>query len=803
MSCISFAQKGYNMKKIVLLVWSILMCDTVFSQGSDSGIEVSGKIVEHNSSLPVEYATIMLFDLNDSSLITGTISDSTGTFKMLTQKNQFYVKVDFIGFQSKTISEFVIQQGKVRLGAIKLMQNQNELGEMTVVAEKSQTVFKTDKRVFNVGQDLISAGGTALDVLNNVPSVDVNIEGAVSLRGNQGVLILINGKPSVLTDGNSLGTITADMIEQVEIITNPSAKYDAEGTSGIINIILKKTEKKGTNGAVSLNVGIPHNHSLGFSLNHRTEKLNLFTQVGVGYRRFLSRYSGETLYKDSIPRTLYTEGTGEKNEQFYNLILGMDYYINPLNVITISGRLGYEIEDENADLSYNTIQSPDVLLSQISRADLTEAVNPKMEYELTYEKSFESHKKRKFSIDMVSSFFGKDQSSDFVNEVITGSENDLKQRTTTDFYQMSYTARSDYSHPLTDKSMIETGVKYQLNQLVNDYAFYSWQNQAWQNEVNFSNKFDYNQSVYAGYITYDREINKLGVKLGGRVEHTNIQTVLQNTNERNTQDYTDFFPSAHTTYKFSKSFSLQAGYSRRINRPDLWDVNPFFSYRDMYSIRTGNPDLLSEYTHALEVTSMKIWNKTSLNTSLFHRSTSNVVTQVNQTIDDLVVTTYQNVGNSYTTGVEFNGKVESISWMTIMINAYLSHYQRMGIYEDVNFDFSSFFWSGRWTSKFKLPRQIEAEVRIRYRSDYEDVQNVIKARTVMDLGMKKKIHKGKFVLHLTLNDVFNSNRRLEWTQVPDFERYYERQRVGRRVTLGISYAFGKGEAMEFSGQKMF
>lgn len=792
------------MNKVLLLATVVWLTNVLNVNGqTGQGIEVSGKIIENSSNLPVEYATVMLFDTQDSNLLTGTISDSTGKFSMQTQQSKFYIKVDFIGFQPKIITEFSIQLGKVDIGTVAITQNENQLGEMMVVAEKSQMVFKTDKRVFNVGQDLISAGGSALDVLNNVPSVDVNIEGAVSLRGDQGVLILINGKPSVLTDGNSLGTITADMIEQVEIITNPSAKYDAEGTSGIINIILKKTEKRGTNGAVSLNVGIPHNHSVGFSLNRRTEKLNLFTQVGVGYRRFLSKYTGETMYKDSIPRTLYTQGNGAKNEQFYNFRIGLDYYINPLNVITISGRLGYEIEDENAAIEYRTVQKPELLLSQISRSDLTEAVNPKMEYELTYEKTFESHKKRKFSIDMVSSFFGKDQSSVFTNEIIEGSESNLKQQTTTDFYQMRYTAKADYAHPITDKSMVETGVKYELNQLVNDYAFYSWENEQWLNDINFSNKFDYDQSVYAFYATYDQEINNLGVKLGGRVERTKVNTLLHNTNERNDQDYTDFFPSVHSTYKFSKSFTLQAGYSKRISRPNLWDVNPFFSYRDMYSIRTGNPDLLSEYTHAFELTSSKIWKKTSLNTSVFHRNTSNVVTEVNTVINDLIVTTYENVGSSFTTGVEFNGKVEAVKWVTIMVNAYFSHYQRAGAYEGVDFDFTNFFWSGRWTSKFKLPHQFEGEMRIRYRSDYEDVQSITKSRTIMDLGVKKKIHKGKFVLHLTVNDLFNSNKRIELTKVPDFERYYERQRVGPRVVLGLSYAFGKGEAMEFSGQKMF
>jgi len=213
-----------------------------------------------------------------------------------------------------------------------------------ISAEKSTTEFKLDKRVFNVGKDLSSTGASALEVLNNVPSVDVNIEGEVSLRGSTGVQILINGKPSILSDdaSNALGTITADMIEKVEVITNPSAKYEAEGTAGIINIILKKNEKKGLNGSLSLNTGTPDNHSIGISLNQRTEKFNLFTQLGTGYRE-LPRYNKNTNI-DKINNTeLNSEGTEFRNEHFYNFVLGSDYYINPLNTITLSGSFAYEV----------------------------------------------------------------------------------------------------------------------------------------------------------------------------------------------------------------------------------------------------------------------------------------------------------------------------------------------------------------------------------------------------------------------------------------------------------------------------
>ena len=249
-------------------------------------ISIMGKVVESTSDLPIEFATILIADKTTKKQITGTTSNAEGRFRFTTTARDFYVEVSFIGFKKKTITEFTIEDNKIRLRKISLEEDAKLLENIVVEGEKSQTVFKLDKRVFNVGKDLSTTGASALEVLDNVPSVNVNIEGQISLRGSAGVQILINGKPSVLAseEGNSLGTITADMIDKVEVITNPSAKYDAEGTSGIINIILKKSEKKGLNGSITLNTGVPNNHSVGLSLNRRTEKFNLFSQIGYGTR---------------------------------------------------------------------------------------------------------------------------------------------------------------------------------------------------------------------------------------------------------------------------------------------------------------------------------------------------------------------------------------------------------------------------------------------------------------------------------------------------------------------------------------
>lgn len=309
-------------------------------------IRFSGQVAEKTTSQPVPYATVVVKSSATQKVISGTTTALDGSFTLTSDTTNIYLEVSFMGYSTQKITEFELKE-TVQLGTVYLEENTQRLNDVEVRAERSRTEFKLDKRVFNVGKDISSTGMAALDVLNNVPSVTVDIEGQVSLRGNAGVQILINGKPSILADAesNALGSITADMIESIEVITNPSAKYEAEGTSGIINIILKKEEKKGLNGSVSVNTGVPDNHSIGISLNRRTEKFNFFTQMGVGYRSF-------PRINESINRNLNTgeailsDGTGYHLENFYNITLGTDYYIDEHNVITLAGNFAYEIEKQ-------------------------------------------------------------------------------------------------------------------------------------------------------------------------------------------------------------------------------------------------------------------------------------------------------------------------------------------------------------------------------------------------------------------------------------------------------------------------
>lgn len=784
------------LKNSIYLLLLILSSSFAIAQ---ENIEITGKLVEKETSQPIPYATLVIKDKSTNKNITGVITDDSGNFIVTTTKPNFYVEISFMGFETKTITEFTVTNRKVNLGTIKLLPNSQALDEVVVTGEVSKTVFKLDKRVFNVGKDISSTGASALEVLNNVPSVNVNIEGDISLRGSSGVQILINGKPSVLADqsSNALGTITADMIESIEIITNPSAKYEASGTAGILNIILKKEEKKGWNGSVSVNTGIPDNHSLGLSLNRRTENFNLFAQLGAGYRSLPQE--SENINQNLITNeVLLSNGEEFRNETFFNLTLGTDYHINDLNVLTLSGNFAYEIEDQPSNYNFQFFDENNNLISNWIREESTEATNPKYRYELNYKKQFKNNEDHTLQFSALGSFFGKELASQFTNTTSSGTNINSDQQTETNFQQADYTFKADYVNPVSEVYTIETGAQYVINDVGNDFEVRELIDGAYVVNEDLTNNFEWNQKVLGLYATGAYEKEKWGIKAGLRLEQTNVNTLLTNTNQSNERDYSNFFPTLHTSYKISDNFSLQAGYSKRIFRPRLWDLNPFFNIRNNFNIRVGNPNLQPEFTDSYELTSIYKIGKASLSSSLYHRYTTDVVERVSTFKDNVTFYTPENIGTNSSIGFETNGKYSPNTWLTLTGDFNFNYFDRAGTFENQVFDFTGSQWSSRLGSKIGFPTDIDLELTGNYRSGFETLQGEQTGFAFMDLGIRKKIFKGKAIVNLGVRDVFASRIQERFVNQPTFETYSFGQR-GRFFTLGISYGFGKGEAMTYSG----
>ncbi|MCB0760787.1 MAG: TonB-dependent receptor [Flavobacteriales bacterium] len=759
----------------------------------------TGQVVDAQSDEPLPYVTVAVIEVAQGQMLTGTTTDIEGKFSIQVRGADIRLEISFIGYEKMSVTDWERVGGLVDLGILRLERSTTNLDEAEVTAERSTVEFKLDKRVFNVGKDISSTGMGALEVLNNVPSVNVDIEGNVKLRGNSGVQILINGKPSVLSDdpGKALGTITADMIESVEVITNPSAKYEAGGTSGIINIVLKKDEKKGFNGSISVNAGYPHNHSIGVSLNRRTEKFNLFTQIGGGYRSmpFYSRSENLNLLTDSLIRS---EGVSYRDEKFANITLGADYYINKLNTITLSGNFAYEWESQPSETEFFFYHPDGELATQYTRVEETGALNPKYQYDLQYKKQFTSHKDHVLLFSATGRFFGKDQSSEFRNESASEDLFVNLQKTQTTFHEGDHTFKLDYTNPLTKAVTIELGSMYDIQDVGNDYAVFDDVNGVWVADSGLTNNFAYNQKVLGVYGTGAYEGKKWGVKLGVRVENTDLRTTLINTNEANNQLYTNFFPSAHLSYKFNEMFSMQTGYSRRIFRPRLWDLNPFFNIRNTYSIRTGNPKLGPEFGDSYELTAIFIFQKASINTSIYHLYTTDVIENIATFEDNVTINRPENVGSRRKTGFELNGKYQPLKWLTFNGDFNYGRFDRKGQYGSQDFSFSNDQWSSRLTAKIKLKYQFDVELTGSYQSREQTVQGYSSGFASGDFGLRKKIKDGRVVVNFAVRDIFASRKRESFVDQPNYYLYNYNRR-GRFITLGVSVSFGKGEAMTYSG----
>jgi len=382
----------------------------------------------------------------------------------------------------------------------------------------------------------------------------------------------------------------------------------------------------------------------------------------------------------------------------------------------------------------------------------------------------------------------------------TGNTNQNNQTTATQFEEGKFTFKLDYTKPINDKITIETGAQYLLNDVSNDFTVSNEINGTFIVDPNLTNIFEYDQKVLGVYTTGAYEDDFWGVKLGLRVENTDLSTLLVNTNKENSQNFSNLFPSAHTSYKLTDNISFQAGYSKRIFRPRLWDLNPFFNIRNNFSIRAGNPNLLPEYTDSYEVGSIFIWDKISLNANVFHRYTTDKIERVSTFEDNVNIFKPENIGTNKATGLEVNFKYTPFKKLTFNGDANYNTFKREGSFNDELFDFSADQWSAKLSTKYKVSKTLDAEITARHESSEQIIQGTRAPNTFADLGLRYKILKGRGIFSVSVRDVFAS--RVRQTTLDQSEYYiYSRRQRGRFITFGFSYGFGKGEAMQYSGNR--
>ncbi len=732
---------------------------------------IKGIIIDAQSSAPLSYASIRVFKNADSSLVTGAITDDKGLFSIETPVGQFYSIIDFIGYKAFKSLSFSISKEQMLhdFGTVKLLSSTQTLGEVVVQAEKSTMELSLDKKIFNVGKDLSNKGGSATDILSNIPSVSVDVEGNVKLRGSDNVRILIDGKPSGLVSfkgSAGLQQLQGSLIERVEIITNPSARYEAEGMSGIINIVLKKEQKQGINGSFEVITGNPVNYGLAANINYRHKKVNFFINYGIAYRKIPGKgsqyqevYSHDTTFITQMEREGGTTG-------FHNNIKGgLDYYFTEKSSLTAAYLLRRSDVRRITDFTYKDylFNKNNLKVTTMRQQDEKEH-EPNSEYSLSYKKSFAKKGQELITDFRFMDYWERsDQTYPQTSTFADGSPNpsDTKaQKALNDEFEKQYLFQVDYVHPVGKEGKFETGVRSSFRNMINDFLVTERNKQGvYETFQGLDNYFVYDENINALYAIIGNTKAKFSYQFGMRGEITNVKTRLQQTNEANPRNYANLFPSAHFTYKLPKENALQLSYSRRVRRPRYDDLNPFVTFSDNRNFFSGNPNLDPEFSHAFDLGHVKYFEKGSLTSSLYYRHTTDKILSIRR-VDNLGYgkTAPENLLTEDAYGAEFTSQYTLIKWWKLDFNINFFRAITDGANIDKNFESDTYSWFMRQTSRFSLPNKIDFQVRGNYEAAQRTPQGIRKSVYFIDLGMNKDVLKGKGTLTFNVSDLLNSRR---------------------------------------------
>ncbi|CAG5002701.1 hypothetical protein DYBT9275_02947 [Dyadobacter sp. CECT 9275] len=735
---------------------------------------VTGTLTEAGNNKPLLFANVALFSA-DSVLVAGVTSDENGKFSIPTPVGSYYLKITYVAMADKLVSGIHVVNQSVNLGIIAIKPSATVLEELVVRGEKSQMELELDKRVFNVGKDLSNVGSNASDILNNVPSVTVDVEGKVALRGSQNVRILIDGKQSGMVGMNpaeALRQIPGDLIESIEVITNPSSRYDAEGEVGILNIVMKKNVRYGLNGSFMATAGYPANFGGSFNINFRKKKTNLIASYGLMYREGPGRGNSRQEYNSADTSFVY-EQTNHRNRGGLsnNLMLGMDYFINNFNTLTTTFSIRKSKNNNNSRLEYRDFDFNNTLTETVIRTEKETEPRTNFEAALNYKKTFE-RKGQSLSVDAKYILSDETESSKY-NQYTFNEADGLRQRSYNTEDEKNFLIQADYVYPFGKEGRIETGLKSSIRLLDNDFSVHQQNPELnWQILPQFDNYLAYNEKIHAVYLMASNQFNKFFIQAGLRGEYSDILTELKKTQEKKHRQYFNLFPSVHLSYKLQDDQTVQLSYSYRLSRPGFRDLLPFSNFSDSRVFRAGNPLLNPEYTHSFEAGHLLNMNKGTLLSSIYYRHRLGVVeniTSVDSSGFTRLTPINLSTGNSY--GFEFTFTYDPLPWWKWNANANIFRAMNEGFYNDKLYKSDTYTWTGRVASRMSIAKLMDFQASVNYRAPRKTTQGRDLATYAIDLGLSKDVLQGKATVTLSVRDLLNTQKR---RSVVESAGYYSR-----------------------------
>ncbi|MBS7565933.1 TonB-dependent receptor [Mucilaginibacter sp. Bleaf8] len=798
-----------NFRVYTKLLFALLFLTAVnaVAQSPAGNGTISGKLIDAATSKPLDFASVSLVNKADNKPVKGMQTDLDGNFKLTNISNGYYLlRISFVGYLTYMKDSIRISDNKstIQLGTVKMRASKSSLlKEVVISGQKSQIKLSTDKKVFSVDQSLVSQGGSATDLLGNVPSIQVDVEGNVSLRGSSNVRVLVNGKPSAISGGSVsdiLQSIPASAIENIEVITNPSSKYDAEGQSGIINIILKKNAQVGFNGSASASVGNQNSLNGNLNLAYQTGKVNVFTNYSYRRANRIGNGSNSRITYPGTDSASYQDQISNQTFKFnsHNIRAGIDYNLDPKTVVSLSGNLNVRSRDRFQDGSTN-IRPLGVLSQTVGQNNQSYNDGNNLDVNADF-----SHKFKKQGEELTANVgysSEKENSTDNLKTTysfLTDNRSRVfEQNNYTNGKQRNWNLQADYTLPLSKTSKLEAGYRSTFNNNNNDYRVDTLASSGVYTRNNMqSNIFNYQEQVHALYTNYQRQFGDFGVQVGLRLEDAHIRTRLTDTAQvqRFKQDYLRVYPSVFLTDKLTENQTLQLSYTRRVSRPRDRQLSPFLDRSDPLNFQQGNPSLLPEDTHSFELSYINYWKALTLTSSVYYRLTNDNIQQVRLALDSVTtLTQFQNIKNASNAGYELIAKLSpSQLWdITANVNVY---------YRNINGDpsvgvqsTSGYAFNGNLTANIKPVKKLGIQLRGDYQGKQVIAQGYSKPMYGLDGGLRYDITK---TLNASMNvrDVFNTrkfgsiinntNQRIPYTSVS------ERRFATRAILFTLSYRFG-------------
>lgn len=770
---------------------------------------VTGVIQDAVSQIPIDFVHVTLFKEANTVPLTSVSSAEDGSFRFDNlQAGNYRIEASLLGYKPLKQTFSVTAGQPVSLGVLKLQPDARQLAAAEVTGIRSAMRMDIDKRVFSVDQSIASAGASASDVLKDIPSVEVDQEGSVSLRNNSNVTIWINGKPAGLNSDNQaqvLEQMPAESIDKIEVVTNPSSKFSAEGTAGIINIVLKKDRKAGYYGSLRAGVSDPLGYDYGANLMYSSPKIDVYTTLGR--RRHGNQGTGESRREtySTNPLSLLTDTSTlisdtDRDFNMGGLFFrgGVDYHLTPNHSLSLSGFAMKGERGFDSEIGYDYFLADGSASRYVDRTSNSTSGHTNMEVTLDYQ--WEIGEEHRFQTNLS---YGKRAMSDKSDFTQTETRTDgalvapTFQRQDGDGGHTDWEFQADYTNQLSERFRVEAGLKSDWTVRTSGNTIFNVVNPLPGQLPDYNNEFDYDEKIHAAYATFTgKGWGGFGYQLGLRGEYSDIafnSTIAPSGNNLDKgKHYLDLFPSVFLSYTIKEGFDLQLNYSRRINRPRGRSLNPFTDISDSTNIRFGNPNLAPEYANAFELNAIRVLDNHTLSASAYHRMASSVIQEIRYLDNGIIYQTPDNVTSSTSSGLELIAKDRLTKWLetTSTVNVYHTHLDGFTYKGDYYKGSEGLSWNARINSTWLLSPSLTGQLSGFYNAPRVMAQGRTKSNYTVDAGLRKSFLDRSLLVAVNARNLLNSFNFSSTSFGPGFYQESKNQFFGRTLQLTVTWNFG-------------